>query len=61
MQLGGITYVIIHAHRWEIELGYREMKQYKLESRFTLRSNLPELIHQELWGYYWLTILYDTN
>jgi len=21
-----------------------------LESRFTLRSNLPELIHQELWG-----------
>ena len=24
-------------------------KQYLLESRFTLRSNLPELIHKELW------------
>ena len=31
-------------------MGYREMKQHLLESRFTLRSNLPELIHQELWG-----------
>lgn len=40
----------LYAHRWEIEMGYREMKQYLLESRFTLRSNLPELIHQELWG-----------
>jgi hypothetical protein len=42
--------VDLYAHRWEIELGYREMKQYMLETRFTLRSNLPELIHQELWG-----------
>jgi hypothetical protein len=42
--------VDLYAHRWEIELGYREMKQHMLESRFTLRSNLPELIHQELWG-----------
>lgn len=42
--------VDLYAHRWEIEMGYREMKQYLLESRFTLRSNLPALIHQELWG-----------
>ena len=42
--------VDLYTHRWEIELGYREMKQHMLESRFTLRSNLPELIHQELWG-----------
>lgn len=42
--------VDLYAHRWEIELGYREMKQHMLESRFTLRSQLPELIHQELWG-----------
>tara|TARA_R110002167_G_scaffold241514_1_gene446810 strand:+ start:63 stop:1388 length:1326 start_codon:yes stop_codon:yes gene_type:complete len=42
--------VDLYAHRWEIEMGYREMKQYLLESRFTLRSNLPELIMQELWG-----------
>ena len=38
--------VDLYAHHWEIELGYREMKQQLLESRFTLRSNLPELIHQ---------------
>ena len=42
--------VDLYTHRWEIELGYRKMKQHMLESRFTLRSNLPELIHQELWG-----------
>jgi hypothetical protein len=42
--------VDLYAHRWEIELGYREMKQYLLESRFTLRSQLPDLVIQELWG-----------
>lgn len=42
--------VDLYAHRWEIEMGYREMKQHLLESRFTLRSQLPELIYQELWG-----------
>ena len=42
--------VDLYGHRWEIEMGYREMKQHLLESRFTLRSNLPELINQELWG-----------
>lgn len=42
--------VDLYGHRWEIEMGYREMKQHLLASRFTLRSNLPELIRQELWG-----------
>lgn len=50
--------VDLYAHRWEIEieleleleLVYREMKQHMLESRFTLRCNIPQLIHQELWG-----------
>ena len=42
--------VDLYGYRWEIEMGYREMKQHLLESRFTLRSNLPELINQELWG-----------
>ncbi|WP_026375605.1 IS4 family transposase [Aestuariibacter salexigens] len=46
----GAEIVDLYAHRWEIEMGYREMKQHLLESRFTLRSNLPELINQELWG-----------
>ncbi|TKF83294.1 transposase, partial [Vibrio breoganii] len=36
--------------RWEIELGYREMKQYMLHNNLTLRSKKPELITQELWG-----------
>ncbi len=42
--------VDLYAHRWEIELGFREMKQSLLDSEFTLRSNQPELIKQELWG-----------
>lgn len=40
----------LYGHRWEIELGYREQKQYMLGSRLTLRSRLPELVKQELWG-----------
>lgn len=50
MKYPGSEIVDLYGHRWEIELGYREMKQHLLESRFTLRSNLPELIKQELWG-----------
>lgn len=40
----------LYRHRWEIELGYREQKQYMLGNRLTLRSRLPELVKQELWG-----------
>ncbi|MCT4701114.1 IS4 family transposase [Enterobacteriaceae bacterium H20N1] len=40
----------LYRHRWEIELGYREAKQGLLDSRWTLRSRLPELVRQELWG-----------
>lgn len=42
--------VDLYGYRWEIELGYREMKQYLLQNRLTLRSKKPELIRQELWG-----------
>jgi IS4 transposase len=42
--------VDLYAHRWEIELGYREMKQYMLQNRLTLRSKTPALIRQELWA-----------
>jgi IS4 transposase len=42
--------VDLYAHRWEIELGYREMKQYMLQNRLTLRSKTPALIRQELWS-----------
>lgn len=40
----------LYGYRWEIELGYREQKQYMLGNRLTLRSRLPELVKQELWG-----------
>ena len=42
--------VDLYGHRWEIELGYREMKQYLLQSRLTLRSKRPDMVRQELWG-----------
>ena len=40
----------LYAHRWEIELGFREMKQYMLRNQLTLRSKKPEMVKQELWG-----------
>jgi IS4 transposase len=52
MQFPAADIVDLYEHRWEIELGFREMKQSLLDSQFTLRSNQPELIKQELWGYY---------
>lgn len=42
--------VDLYSQRWEIELGYREMKQGLLASHYTLRSKTPEMIEQELWG-----------
>lgn len=42
--------VDLYGYRWEIELGYREMKQFMLQNRLTLRSKKPELVRQELWG-----------
>lgn len=38
-----------YRERWEIELGYREIKQ-GLQGGGLLRSKLPELVRQELWG-----------
>lgn len=46
----GAELLDLYGHRWEIELGYREMKQYLLQNRLTLRSKKPELVRQELWG-----------
>lgn len=42
--------VDLYSYRWEIELGYREMKQCMLHNRLTLRSKKPEMVQQELWG-----------
>jgi hypothetical protein len=35
--------ISLYSHRWEIELGYREMKQYLLQNRLTLRSKKPTI------------------
>ena len=40
----------LYSHRWEIELGYREQKQYMLGNRLKLRSRRPDMVQQELWG-----------
>ena len=40
----------LYSHRWEIEPGYREIKQTMQLSRLTLRSKKPELVVQERWG-----------
>ena len=42
--------VDLYTYRWEIELGYREMKQHLMHNRLTLRSKKPEMVRQELWG-----------
>lgn len=42
--------VDLYRYRWEIEMGYREMKQSLLNSEYTLRSKRPDMIRQELWG-----------
>jgi hypothetical protein len=39
-----------YVQRWEIELGFREIKQGMLKKAPILRSRLPELVRQEVWG-----------
>lgn len=46
----GEEIVDLYSQRWEIELGYREMKQTLLQNRLTLRSKKPDMVRQELWG-----------
>jgi hypothetical protein len=40
----------LYEQRWELELGYDEMKTHTLERFETLRSETPEGIRQEVWG-----------
>lgn len=43
--------VVAHyTQRWEIELGFREIKQGMQRNATTLRSKLPMLVRQEVWG-----------
>lgn len=40
----------LYHERWEIELGYGEIKTDMLERLETIRSKSPEAVEQELWG-----------
>ena len=40
----------LYHQRWEIELGFREVKQTLQEGEPVLRSKQPALVRQELWG-----------
>lgn len=46
----GDEIVDLYSQRWEIELGYREIKQQLLANEFTLRSKKSEMVKQEQWG-----------
>lgn len=40
----------LYHERWEIELGYDEVKTHMLERQEALRSKKPEGVRQEIWG-----------
>lgn len=40
----------MYTQRWEIELGFREIKQSLQAGALVLRSKQPSLVRQELWG-----------
>ena len=40
----------LYHERWEIELGYDEIKTHMLERKESLRSKKPDGVKQELWG-----------
>jgi hypothetical protein len=42
--------VALYHERWELELGFDEMKTHTLDREEALRSKAPQRIEQELWG-----------
>ncbi len=42
--------VELYSGRWEIEVGYRKIKQTLLNSEHHLRSKKPKMVRQELLG-----------
>lgn len=42
--------VDLYHERWEIELGYDEIKTHLLERQESIRSRTPEGVRQEIWG-----------
>ncbi|QUX95634.1 IS4 family transposase, partial [Marinomonas sp. CT5] len=41
---------LLYQQRWEIELGFRDIKSSMLNNAITLRSKTVDLIYQEMWG-----------
>jgi hypothetical protein len=42
--------IALYHERWELEIGYDEIKTHMLEREETIRSRTPEGVRQELWG-----------
>jgi len=42
--------VALYHERWELELGFDEVKTHTLERQEALRSRAPERVRQEIWG-----------
>ncbi|MDT4821097.1 IS4 family transposase ISAzvi6 [compost metagenome] len=40
----------LYQERWEIELGFRDIKSSLQQNAMTLRSKVEELVYQEVWG-----------
>jgi len=49
-QYSAAQVIELYHERWEIELGYREIKKTLLKNAITLRSKKPDLVIQELYG-----------
>lgn len=44
------TVAALYHQRWQIELGFRDIKSSMQHNALTLRSKTVELVYQELWG-----------
>lgn len=42
--------IVLYHERWELEIGFDELKTHMLERKECLRSKKPEGVYQELWG-----------
>jgi transposase IS4-like protein/DDE family transposase len=42
--------IALYHERWELEIGYDEIKTHMLERQEAIRSKTPEGVRQELWG-----------
>ena len=42
--------IALYHERWELEIGYDELKTHMLDRQESIRSKTPAGVHQELWG-----------